>query len=173
MGHYVSRQLRAGASAGAIRAAHWSAFETQGETLVHRSESKIYRIVLSTALLFVAAVFAAAQAVPVVTGDARVDKLLSQMTLEEKITLIHGTNEDARSTRARPATWPAFRGWAFPGLRFADGPPGVLTRHPFAGRDRHHGRGRHLQRQGRRGKRHGDRPRRPRAGHRCLRCSPL
>jgi hypothetical protein len=31
----------------------------------------------------------AAQSVPVVTGDERVDKLLSQMTLEE-LTLIHG-----------------------------------------------------------------------------------
>ncbi len=35
-------------------------------------------------------VTAAAQSVPVVTGDARVDKLLSQMTLKEKLTLIHG-----------------------------------------------------------------------------------
>ena len=39
---------------------------------------------------------AAAQSVPVVTGDARVDKLLSQMTLEEKLTLIHGTQEDPK-----------------------------------------------------------------------------
>ena len=36
-----------------------------------------------------------AQSVPAVTGDARVDKLLSQMTLEEKLKLIHGTHEDA------------------------------------------------------------------------------
>jgi len=34
------------------------------------------------------------QSVPVVTGDERVDKLLSQMTLDEKLTLIHGTQED-------------------------------------------------------------------------------
>ena len=39
---------------------------------------------------------AAAQSVPVVTGDARVDKLLSQMTLQEKLTLIHGTQEDPK-----------------------------------------------------------------------------
>ena len=36
-----------------------------------------------------------AQSVPVVTGDARVDKLLSQMTLEEKLKLIDGTQEDS------------------------------------------------------------------------------
>ena len=45
-------------------------------------------------LLMLSAGMACAQSVPVVTGDARVDKLLSQMTLEEKLTLIHGTQED-------------------------------------------------------------------------------
>ena len=133
MGHYVSRQLRAGASAGAIRAAHWSAFETQGETLVHRSESKIFRIVLSTALLFVAAVFAAAQAVPVVTGDPRVDKLLSQMTLQEKLTLIHGTAEDPKVYQGQAGYLAGVPRLGIPGLRFADGPPGVLTRNPSQG----------------------------------------
>ncbi len=73
---------------------------------------------------------ASPQSVPVVTGDARVDKLLSQMTLEEKIKLIDGTQED-------PAVYQGQAGYilgvprlGIPGLRFADGPPGVLTRHP-------------------------------------------
>ena len=35
----------------------------------------------------------AQNSVPVVTGDARVDKLLSQMTLEEKMALIRGARE--------------------------------------------------------------------------------
>ena len=48
---------------------------------------------LGTGLL---AVHLAAQSVPVVTGDERVDKLLSQMTLQEKLTPIHGTHEDPK-----------------------------------------------------------------------------
>ena len=73
---------------------------------------------------------ACAQAVPQATGDARVDTLLSQMTLEEKLTLIHDGRED-------PATYQGQAGYiggvprlGIPGLRMADGPPGVLTRHP-------------------------------------------
>jgi beta-glucosidase len=38
---------------------------------------------------------ACAQSVPAVTGNERVDKLLSQLTLEEKLKLIHGTQEFA------------------------------------------------------------------------------
>jgi hypothetical protein len=46
-------------------------------------------------LLAASAVAAVAQStVPVVTGDARVDKLLSQMTLEEKMALIRGASEN-------------------------------------------------------------------------------
>jgi beta-glucosidase len=73
---------------------------------------------------------AQAAPVPVVTGNARVDKLLSEMTLEEKLALIHGTQED-------PATYQGQAGYVagvprlgIPGMRFADGPPGVLTRVP-------------------------------------------
>ena len=40
-------------------------------------------------LILGASMTVAAQSVPVVTGDERVDKLLSQMTLAEKLTLIH------------------------------------------------------------------------------------
>ena len=41
------------------------------------------RAVIGGALLLLGAAMAVAQTVPVVTGDARVDKLLSQMTLQE------------------------------------------------------------------------------------------
>ncbi len=82
------------------------------------------------ALLFVAAATAAAQSVPVVTGDARVDKLLSQMTLEEKLTLIHGTQEDPAVYQGQAGYLAGIPRLGIPGLRFADGPPGVLTRVP-------------------------------------------
>src|SRR4051812_39979914 len=71
-----------------------------------------------------------AQSVPVVTGDARVDKLLSQMTLQEKLKLIHGTHEDPKVYQGQAGYLSGIPRLHIPGLRFADGPPGVLTRHP-------------------------------------------
>jgi beta-glucosidase len=74
-----------------------------------------------------------AQSVPVVTGDTRVDKLLSQMTLEEKLTLIHGTKEDPAVYQGQAGYLAGIPRLGIPGLRFADGPPGALTRHPSQG----------------------------------------
>ncbi len=76
---------------------------------------------------------ATGQNVPVVTGDARVDKLLSQMTLNEKLTLIHGTQEDPAVYQGQAGYLAGIPRLGIPGLRFADGPPGVLTRHPSPG----------------------------------------
>ncbi|HUB53090.1 MAG TPA: hypothetical protein VL986_13125, partial [Terracidiphilus sp.] len=75
----------------------------------------------------------AAQTVPVVTGDARVDELLSKMTLNEKITLIHGTHEDPAVYQGQAGYLGGVPRLGIPGLRFADGPPGVLTRVPSQG----------------------------------------
>jgi len=85
---------------------------------------------LGAALLMTAGLAAAQQSVPVVTGDARVDKLLSQMTLEEKLTLIHGTAEDPAVYQGQAGYLAGIPRLGIPGLRFADGPPGLLTRHP-------------------------------------------
>ena len=68
-----------------------------------------------------------------VTGDERVDKLLSQMTLDEKLTLIHGTHEDPAVYQGQAGYLAGIPRLGIPGLRFADGPPGVLTRHPSPG----------------------------------------
>jgi beta-glucosidase len=81
------------------------------------------------ASVLVCAMLASAQSVPVVTGDARVDKLLSQMTLEEKLQLIHGTHEDPAVYQGQAGYLSGIPRLNIPGLRFADGPPGVLTRH--------------------------------------------
>ncbi len=67
-----------------------------------------------------------AQSVPVVTGDARVDKLLSQMTLEEKLTLIHGTKEDPAVYQGQAGYMAGVPRLGIPGLRFADGLPACL-----------------------------------------------
>ncbi len=82
------------------------------------------------AILMSAGLLLAQNQAPVVTGDARVDKLLSQMTLEEKLTLIHGTWEDPKVYQAQAGYLAGIPRLGIPGLRFADGPPGVLTRHP-------------------------------------------
>jgi beta-glucosidase len=92
-----------------------------------------FRPVFAAAALLLGATFALAQTVPVVTGDARVDKLLSQMTLQEKLTLIHGTQEDPSVYQGQAGYLAGVPRLGIPGLRFADGPPGVLTRHPSPG----------------------------------------
>lgn len=71
-----------------------------------------------------------ATAQSVVTGNARVDKLLSQMTLEEKMSLIRGGAEDPAVYQGQAGYLPGVKRLGIPGLRFADGPPGVLSRHP-------------------------------------------
>jgi beta-glucosidase len=76
---------------------------------------------------------AAAQTVPVVTGNPRVDRLLSHMTLEEKVTLIHGTREDPKVYQGQAGYLAGVPRLGIPDLRFADGPPGVLTRVPSQG----------------------------------------
>ena len=91
------------------------------------------RRALVAAMFVVAAASVLAQSAPVVTGDPRVDKLLSQMTLEEKLTLIHGTQEDPNVYQGQAGYLAGVPRLGIPGLRFADGPPGVLTRHPSQG----------------------------------------
>ena len=98
--------------------------------------TKVLRTAISAVLGFALALSAGralGQSVPVVTGDARVDKLLSQMTLDEKLTLIHGTQEDPAVYQGQAGYLGGVPRLGIPGLRFADGPPGVLTRHPSQG----------------------------------------
>jgi len=55
------------------------------------------------------------------------------MTLQEKLTLIHGTQEDPSVYQGQAGYLAGIPRLGIPGLRFADGPPGVLTRHPSQG----------------------------------------
>jgi len=91
------------------------------------------RAVVGGASLLLGASMALAQSAPVLTGDARVDKLLSQMSLKEKIALIDGTHEDPPVYQGQAGYLAGVPRLGIPGLRFADGPPGVLTRHPSQG----------------------------------------
>ena len=101
--------------------------------LVRFRSSRATRILFATAAFAIITASALAQSVPVVTGDARVDKLLSQMTLQEKLILIHGTQEDPNVYQGQAGYLAGIPRLGIPGLRFADGPPGVLTRHPSQG----------------------------------------
>jgi beta-glucosidase len=65
-----------------------------------------------------------------ITGNARVDNLLGQMTLDEKIAMIHGVGEDASTYQGEAGFLPGVKRLGIPAMRFADGPPGVLTRVP-------------------------------------------
>jgi beta-glucosidase len=75
--------------------------------------------------IFVSILMPQSSAPPVVTGNARVDKLLAQMTLEEKISLIHGGPEAQPSGIGGAGTWPGLPRLGIPSLRLVDGPPGV------------------------------------------------
>jgi beta-glucosidase len=68
--------------------------------------------------------------VPIVTGDARVDKLLSEMTLAEKIAVIHGQKDPPEESQGQAGYMAGVPKLGIPWLRLADGPPGVLTRQP-------------------------------------------
>ena len=71
------------------------------------------------------------QAVPAEKADgARIDRLLQQMTFEEKMNLIRGGVEDASENQGQAGYLPGVPRLHIPSLRFADGPPGVLTRVP-------------------------------------------
>jgi beta-glucosidase len=65
-----------------------------------------------------------------VTGNARVDRLLRRLTLAEKLDLIHDAREEPREYQGQAGYLLGVPRLGIPGLRLADGPPGVLTRHP-------------------------------------------
>lgn len=65
-----------------------------------------------------------------VTGDARVDKLLSEMTLDEKISMLHGAQEPPSTYQGQAGFIPGIPRLGIAAVRFSDGPPGVLTRVP-------------------------------------------
>jgi beta-glucosidase len=75
----------------------------------------------------------AAAAVPRVTGDARVDRLISELTLGEKLTLLEGSQEAASTNQFTAGYLPGIPRLGIPSLRLADGPPGVATSQPSTG----------------------------------------
>jgi beta-glucosidase len=75
--------------------------------------------------VFATVLMSQGSAPPVVTGNVRVDTLLNQMTLDEKISLIHGGPEAQPSGIGGAGTWPGLPRLGIPSLRLVDGPPGI------------------------------------------------
>ncbi len=94
----------------------------------------ITRVILHIALLLLVSATvnhpALAGAVNDVTGNVRIDHLLSRMTLAEKLRLVHDSREDPGAYQGQAGYIGGVPRLGIPGLRLADGPPGVLTRHP-------------------------------------------
>ncbi len=65
--------------------------------------------------------------------DAQVDALLSRMTLGEKIDLINGAAEAPATSQGEAGFLSGNARLGIAPVRFADGPPGVLTRQPATG----------------------------------------
>ncbi len=81
--------------------------------------------------LSIASAVSSGQAVPAEKADeSRVDALLKQLTLEEKMDLIRGGLEDPAIYQGQAGFLPGVPRLHIPSLRFADGPPGLLTRVP-------------------------------------------
>ena len=67
---------------------------------------------------------------PIFKRDAHVNKLLSEMTLAEKIAVIHGQKDPPEESQGQAGYLAGVPKLGIPWLRLADGPPGVLTRQP-------------------------------------------
>jgi beta-glucosidase len=80
-------------------------------------------------ILIVSAVCAASAGILLSqAGNGGVERLLSQMTLAEKIAMIHGAPEDPKTSQGQPGYVPGVPRLGIPPLRLVDGPPGVLTK---------------------------------------------
>src|SRR5260221_14717480 len=66
---------------------------------------------------------------PNVTGDARVDRLLASMTLDEKRTMLEGTADASADPQNQAGYLPGIPRLGIPSLKLTDGPPGVQTKH--------------------------------------------
>ena len=95
-----------------------------------RTSNRMFRRTVSLyAAIAAFTLCAAAQVIPPEKVDeARIDRLLQQMTLEEKMNLIRGDVEPNATNQGQAGFLPGVPRLGVPSLRFADGPPGVLTR---------------------------------------------
>ncbi len=100
-----------------------------GQPLERQLGMMMRRLVSVCFVLILPSLWSNAQAVPPEKADqARIERLLSQMTIEEKMNLIRGDVEPASTNQGQAGFLPGVPRLGIPPLRMADGPPGVLTR---------------------------------------------
>jgi beta-glucosidase len=105
---------------------------------VRARRSAAARLAVATVLVacsFIRATWGAAppqavSAAHAVTGNPHVDKLLSEMTFAEKVGMLHGSDENPATFQGQAGYLAGVPRLGIPPMRFADGPPGVLTRVP-------------------------------------------
>jgi beta-glucosidase len=91
-------------------------------------------ICLAACLLFTGQVFVqTGNTVATITGNVKVDKLLSQMTFEEKVSMIHGATEPKETNQGQAGYLPGVPRLGIPSLRLADGPHGLVARKASTG----------------------------------------
>lgn len=73
------------------------------------------------------------KAVPIITGNTRVDELISKMTFEEKISMIHGMEEPRETNQGQAGYYSGIPRLGIPSMRLADGPHGVVAKLPSTG----------------------------------------
>lgn len=92
---------------------------------------KSKQLLASICLTAIAPLTCFSQAVPPEKADdVRIERLLKQMTIEEKMDLIRGGVEPSADYQGQAGYLPGVPRLHIPSLRFADGPPGLLTRVP-------------------------------------------
>ncbi|MFC1440304.1 glycoside hydrolase family 3 C-terminal domain-containing protein [Streptacidiphilus sp. N1-10] len=104
-----------------------------GNSRRHRRATVCAVALLSTLGLAVAGAPTASARPAPVTGDARVDRLLARMTLDEKLSMIEGQAEAASTTQYQAGYLPGVPRLGIPSLRLSDGPPGVITEQDSTG----------------------------------------
>jgi beta-glucosidase len=93
--------------------------------------STLPKLTILAALLLCAGLSSAESPEP--GASARVRQLLSRMSRTEKMAVIRGAQEPADVTLGQAGWTAGVPRLGVPDLRFADGPPGVLVRHPSTG----------------------------------------
>lgn len=108
--------------------------KSQGKTLfMPSSRRRALMLELSPlALVFMATSVHAQAPAPEGGTDARASALLAQLTFDEKIDLVRGTQEGPATDQGEAGYLPGVPRLGIPSLRLADGPPGILTRLPSA-----------------------------------------
>src|SRR5882757_1495962 len=97
--------------------------------MMRRNRSLIAGSLGAAALIVAGTLSATANTAPVpaVTGNARVDRLLARMTLDEKLTMIEGQVDASADPQYQAGYVAGVSRLGIPSLKLTDGPPGVIT----------------------------------------------